>query len=54
MSKYLDFLTKRVDLQKLIVSLNTPISKEPLKVLKQIQAYEDDESSNDQDQSNKN
>lgn len=34
MSKYLDFLCKRVDLQKLLNSLNTPITKEPLKVLK--------------------
>ena len=41
----MDFLCKRVDLNKLIESLNTPIVRDPLKVLKQIQAYDDDESS---------
>lgn len=44
-SHFLDFMCKRVDLNKLIESLNTPIARDPLKVLKQIQAYEDEESS---------
>jgi hypothetical protein len=44
-SQFLDFMCKRVDLKNLIEALNTPISRDPLKVLKQIQAYEDDESS---------
>ena len=51
-SKYLDFLCKRTDLQKLIEALNDPIKKDPLKVLKQIQAYEEDESSVIQNDSN--
>ena len=50
-AKYMEFLCKRVDLAKLITALNTPIAKDPLKVLKQIQAYEDDESSNIQSES---
>lgn len=41
----MEFLCKRTDLLKLIESLNCPIKQDPLKVLKQIQAYEEDESS---------
>ena len=52
--EYLGFLCKRVDLLKLMASLNNPIEQDPLKILKQIQAYEDDESTINQEDSTQN
>ena len=37
-------MCKRVDLLKMITTINKPIVQDPIKVLKQIQAYEDDDS----------
>lgn len=41
--EYLDFLVKRVDLAVLCEQLDAPITQNPLSVLEQIQAYEDEE-----------
>ena len=43
---FLDFICKRVDRQKLMESLNKPIEQDPLKILTQIQGYDDDDSMN--------
>jgi hypothetical protein len=48
-AKYLDFLCNRVDMRQLLEQLNTPIAKDPLKVLKQIQAYDDDSEQSEAD-----
>ena len=46
MEGFLDFLCKRVDLIKLMDSLNKPIEQDPLKILTQIQGYDDEDSMN--------
>lgn len=43
---FLDFLCKRCDLIKLKDSLNKPIEQDPLKILTQIQGYDDEDSMN--------
>lgn len=42
-SEYLKFLVKRIDMQEFIQTLDKPIELNPLAVLAQIQAYEDEE-----------
>lgn len=46
MNGFLDFLCIRVDRQKLMESLNKPIEQDPLKILTQIQGYDDEDSMN--------
>ena len=46
MEGFLDFLCKRCDLIKLKDSLNKPIEQDPLKILTQIQGYDDEDSMN--------
>ena len=43
---FLDFICKRVDRQKLMESLNKPIEQDPLKILTQIQGYDEEDSMN--------
>lgn len=42
----MDFLCERIDIANLVESLNRPITRDPLKILTQIQGYDEEESLN--------